>query len=100
MTLPSRGVSCIQEKARGNDMKSCGMKKGGEMMDKMSGKKDPRKTAPSNTKKRSSKLSVKGSPMGKGNVGPAMSAGAIPGFKKGGMIDGCATKGKTKGKIV
>lgn len=100
MTLPSRGVSCIQEKARGNDMKSCGMKKGGEMMDKMSGKKDPRKTAPSNTKKRSSKLSVKGSPMDKGNVGPAMTAGAIPGFKKGGMIDGCATKGKTRGKIV
>ena len=74
----------------------CGMKKGGEMM----GKKDPRKTAPSNSKKKSSKMSLKGSPMDKGNVGMAMSAGAIPGFKKGGMIDGCATKGKTRGKIV
>jgi hypothetical protein len=100
MTRPSRGVSDIQEKARGNDMKSCGMKKGGEMMDKMSGKKDPRKTAPSNTKKRSSKLSVKGSPMDKGSLGPAMSMGAVPGYKKGGMIDGCAKKGHTKGKMV
>ena len=77
-------------------MKSCGMKKGGEMM----GKKDPRKNAPSNSKKRSSKMSLKGAPMDRGNVGPAMSAGAIPGFKKGGMIDGCAKKGHTKGKIV
>lgn len=74
----------------------CGMKKGGEMM----GKKDPRKTAPSDSKKRSSKMSLKGSPMDKGNVGMAMSAGAVPGYKKGGMIDGCAKKGHTKGKIV
>lgn len=95
MTRPSRGIAAIQEKARGTDMK-CGMKKGGEMM----GKKDPRKTAPSNSKKKSSKMSLKGSPMDKGNVGMAMSAGAVPGYKKGGMIDGCAKKGHTKGKIV
>ena len=43
---------------------------------------------------------LKGSPMDKSNVGPAMSAGAIPGYKKGGMIDGCAKKGHTKGKMV
>lgn len=77
-------------------MKACGMEKGGKMM----GKKDPRKNAPSNSKKRSSKMSLKGAPMDRGNVGPAMSAGAIPGFKKGGMIDGCAKKGHTKGKIL
>ena len=99
MTRPSRGIAAIQEKARGNDMKSCGMKKGGEM-GKMMGKKDPRKTAPSDSKKKATKMSLKGAPMDKGNLGPAMSAGAIPGFKKGGSIDGCATKGKTKGKMV
>lgn len=96
MTMPSRGVAKIQEKARGNGMKSCGMKKGGEAM---MGKKDARKNAPSNSKKRSSKMSLKGAPMDRGSVGPAMSMGAVPGFKKGGMIDGCAKKGKTKGKI-
>jgi hypothetical protein len=97
MTRPSRGVSGIQEKARGNDMKSCGMKKGGEAM---MGKKDARKNAPSNSKKRSSKMSLKGSPMGKASLGAAESMGPVPGFKKGGMIDGCAKKGKTKGKMV
>ena len=97
MTMPSRGVAKIQEKARGNGMKSCGMKKGGEAM---MGKKDARKNAPSNSKKRSSKMSLKGTPMDKGSVGPATSAGAIPGFKKGGMIDGCAKKGHTKGRMV
>ena len=92
MTRPSRGVSCIQEKARGNDMSSCGMKKGG--------KADPRKNAPSNSKKRSSKMSMKGNPMDKATLGSAMSAGPVPGYKKGGMIDGCAKKGKTKGRFV
>ena len=92
MTMGSRGIAKIQEKARGNNMSSCGMKKGG--------KADPRKTAPSDSKKKSTKMSMKGSPMDKGNVGMAMSAGAVPGFKKGGMIDGCAKKGHTKGKIV
>lgn len=97
MTRPSRGISNIQEKAKGNIMKERDMDfdKGAK-----ASKKDPRKTAPSNTKKRSSKLTVKGSPMDKGSVGPAMSSGVIPGFKKGGKIDGCAAKGKTKGKIV
>lgn len=80
-------------------MKSCGMKKGGEM-GKMMGKKDPRKTAPSDSKKKATKMSLKGSPLDKSNVGPIASAGAIPRFKKGGSIDGCAVKGKTKGKMV
>jgi len=92
MTRCSRGISAIQEKARGNDMSSCGMKKGG--------KADPRKNAPSNVKKRSSKMSMKGSPMDKASLGAIGSAGPMPGYKKGGMIDGCAKKGKTRGKIV
>jgi|LakMenEpi03Aug12_release.lakeMendotaPanAssembly.Ray.scaffolds.fasta_scaffold17371_2 hypothetical protein len=101
MTMPSRGVAKIQTKATGDAMK-CGMKKGGEAMPM--GKKDPRKTAPSNSKKKSSKMSLKGNPMDKASLGRAESASGIPGmmgkgYAKGGMIDGCAKKGKTKGKI-
>ena len=92
MTLPSRGIAKIQEKARGTNMSSCGMKKGG--------KADPRKTAPSDSKKKSTKMSMKGSPMDKASLGAIGSAGPMPGYKKGGMIDGCAKKGHTKGKIV
>jgi hypothetical protein len=52
-------------------------------------------------------MSVK-KPMDRASLGPAMSAGAIPGMKmggsckgyaKGGSIDGVAKKGKTKGKM-
>jgi len=94
--MPSRGVAKIQEKARGTNMK-CGMKKGGEASSM--GKKDPRKTAPSDSKKKSSKMSLKGNPMGKASLGAAESMGPVPGYKKGGMIDGCAKKGRTKGTI-
>jgi hypothetical protein len=80
MTMPSRGISDIQEKARGNKMKKSKM----PMMGK------------------------KGSPMDKMSVG-AMSSksdlgmkkgGSCSGYKKGGSIDGIAKKGKTKGKLV
>jgi len=80
MTLPSRGVSDIQLKGTGDDMKSCGMKKGG--------KADVRKSMLKNTE--SSKM----------NVGVAQSKTAMPGYKKGGRIDGCAVKGHTKGRMV
>ncbi len=80
MTLPSRGVSGIQLKGTGDDMKSCGMKKGG--------KADARKGMLNNTE--SSKM----------NVGVAQSKAAMPGYKKGGKIDGCAVKGHTKGRMV
>lgn len=47
---------------------------------------------------------VRGVPAGRGNTGVTGldRAAAMSGrtFKKGGKIDGCATKGKTKGKIV
>ena len=89
MTLPSRGVSCIQEKARGNDMKSCGMKKGGKMGGKM---------GPKNMSAKSTKISMR-KPMDEMSLGSATSRGPVPGLAKGGSIDGIAKKGKTRGKI-
>jgi len=77
MTMPSRGVSLIQRKATGADMK-CGMKKGG--------KTDARKGMLKNKDKMS--------------VGMAKSAGPMPGYYKGGKVDGCIKKGHTKGKVV
>lgn len=60
-----------------------------------------------NMMKDSSKSKVKMSK--KASLGPAMSAGPVPGMKcggmakgyaKGGKIDGCAKKGHTKGKMI
>lgn len=62
-----------------------------------------------NVSMKKTKMSVK-KPMDRASLGPAMSAGAIPGmgmksggackgYAKGGAIDGVAKKGKTKGKI-
>lgn len=86
MTIGSRGISSIQEKATGKTMK-----------------KDPRKKMLKGKDKGGLKLS-------KTSLGPAESAGGIPGmmacggkvkgYAKGGRIDGCATKGHTKGKMV
>ncbi len=81
MTMPSRGISSIQRKATGDDMK-CGMKKGG----------DARKGMLKNKDKMSTKLN-------KMSLGPASSAGAMPGYYKGGKVDGCIKKGHTKGKM-
>jgi len=76
MTMPSRGVSSIQRKATGADMK-CGMKKGG--------KADARKGMLKNKDKMS--------------VGMAKSAAPMPGYYKGGKVDGCIKKGRTKGAM-
>jgi hypothetical protein len=90
MTRPSRGISDIQEKARGTDVKKNMLK------NKESVKVKTKKTAP----------------MDKVSLGPAMSAGPIPGmgmscggmakktYYKGGKVDGCISKGHTKGKMV
>ncbi len=60
-----------------------------------------------NVSMKKTKMSVK-KPMDRASLGPAKSAGAIPGMKmggsckgyaKGGSIDGVAKKGKTKGKM-
>jgi hypothetical protein len=108
MTRPSRGVSDIQEKARGNDMK--GMKK------------DIRKAMGPKPEKSAVKIKAKapsiagegpmgmpaGRPgsfggMGSLGAGPApmgmKCGGSVKGYAKGGSIDGIASKGKTKGKI-
>jgi hypothetical protein len=82
MTMPSRGISSIQRKATGDDMK-CGMKKGG----------DARKGMLKNKSKAKTKMDLM-------NVGAAESAGKIPGYYKGGKVDGCIKKGHTKGKVV
>lgn len=84
MTMPSRGISSIQRKATGDDMK-CGMK--------MGGKADSRKGMLKNKAKAGMKIS-------KASLGPATSAGDVPGFYKGGKVDGCIKKGRTKGKMV
>jgi len=82
MTMPSRGISSIQRKATGDDMK-CGMKKG----------KEVRKGMLKNSSKAKTKMDLM-------NVGAAESAGKIPGYYKGGKVDGCIKKGHTKGKMV
>lgn len=64
----------------------CGMKKGG----------DARKSMLKNKSKVGTKLSK----MNKANVGMAESAGGIPGYYKGGKVDGCIKKGRTKGRLV
>lgn len=96
MTMPSRGISDIQEKARGNKMK-----------------KDARKAAaPKNVDIKATKVSAR-KPIDSMSVGAASSlpmTGAGLGMKKGGKcgmkkyakggsIDGIASKGKTRGKI-
>ena len=86
MTMPSRGISNIQEKARGNKMKAknVSMKK-----TKVAVKK------PIDSKSVGAANSL---PMG----GPAgmKKGGSCKGYFKGGSVDGCVTKGRTKGKVV
>jgi hypothetical protein len=79
MTMPSRGISPIQEKARGNDMKA------------------------KNVSMKKTKVSVK-KPMGDMGMGSEMpmgmkKGGSCKGYYKGGSVDGIVKKGRTKGKI-
>jgi len=112
MTMSSRGISDIQEKARGSKMAKTSM---------MGGKGDARKAMAPKPKKSSLKISAK-RPLDSMSVGAAMapqppSSGlrsAMPGMKKGGMckgyakggavhksgIDGIAKKGRTSCKKV
>ena len=62
----------------------CGMKKGGDVDG------DARKGMLKNKDKMSTKLN-------KMSLGPASSAGPMPGYYKGGKVDGCIKKGHTKG---
>ena len=108
MTMSSRGISDIQEKARGSKMKKKASF-GGES-------KDMRKAAaPKQSKKSSLRISAR-SPVDDMSVGSARApmppeaglrpalpgmkcGGKVKGYAKGGSIDGVATKGKTRGKI-
>jgi hypothetical protein len=99
MTRPSRGVSDIQEKARGNKMR--------KLKNKESVKVSVKKKAPSVAGAGPMGMPA-GRPgsfggMGSLGAGPApmgmKKGGACKGYAKGGSIDGIASKGKTKGKI-
>ena len=99
MTRPSRGISDIQEKARGNKMR--------KLKNKESVKVSVKKKAPSVAGAGPMGMPA-GRPgsfggMGSLGAGPApmgmKKGGACKGYAKGGSIDGIASKGKTKGKI-
>lgn len=99
MTRPSRGVSDIQEKARGNKMR--------KLKNKESVKVSVKKKAPSVAGAGPMGMPA-GRPgsfggMGSLGAGPApmgmKCGGSVKGYAKGGSIDGIASKGKTKGKI-
>lgn len=105
MTMPSRGISSIQKKARGKDMK-----------------KDMRKSMAPKPAKSSMKIKAK-MPMDSMSVGSAMApmdkaaglrmgmkkggacapkmakGGACKGYYKGGSVDGIIKKARTRGKI-
>jgi len=95
MTMASRGVHSIQEKARGDDMKA---------------KNVSMKKTKVSVKKPLDSMSVGGRdslPMGMaagmkkgGSCGPKMAkGGACKGYFKGGSVDGVIKKGHTKGKM-
>jgi len=99
MTRPSRGVSDIQEKARGNKMR--------KLKNKESVKVSVKKKAPSVAGAGPMGMPA-GRPgsfggMGSLGAGPAPAGmkcgGSVKGYAKGGSIDGIASKGKTKGRI-
>ncbi len=83
--MPSRGISSIQKKARGNDMKA------------------------KNVSVKKTKVAVK-KPIDSMSVGAASSlpmgpaagmkcGGKVKGYFKGGSVDGAVKKGRTRGKI-
>ena len=108
MTRPSRGISDIQEKARGNKMR--------KLQNKESVKVSVKKKAPPvagagpmgmpagrpGAMGGMGSMGVGPAPMGAGPAPPPAGmkkGGACKGYAKGGSIDGIASKGKTKGKI-
>jgi hypothetical protein len=90
MTMPSRGISPIQEKARGSKMKKDQVKK----MDIKKSKISVKKPFDSMSVGAASSL-----PMGSA-TGMKAGGSACKGMYKGGKVDGCISKGRTKGKIV
>ena len=109
MTMPSRGISPIQEQARGDDMAK------GDMRKAMAPK--PSKSSLKIKAKRpaldSMSVGAAGAPMppaaGLRAAAPGMKCGgstkkmacggSMKGYFKGGSVDGAIKKGHTKGKI-
>lgn len=89
MTMPSRGISPIQEKARGNTMKKDQVKK----MDIKKSKISLKKPFDSASVGAASSL-----PMGPA-AGMKKGGKACKGYFKGGSVDGIIKKGHTKGKM-
>ena len=90
MTMPSRGISSIQEKARGSKMKKDQVKK----MDIKKSKVSVKKPFDSMSVGAASSLPMAGA------AGMKSGGSACKGMYKGGKVDGCVSKGRTKGKIV
>ena len=94
MTRPSRGISPIQEKARGNDMK-----KSADMRKSMAPK--PAK-ASMEIKAKTPLDSMSAGAANSLPMGPAAGmkcGGKVKGYFKGGSVDGIVKKGKSRGKI-
>lgn len=92
MTMPSRGISSIQEKARGSKMKKDQVKK----MDIKKSKVSVKKPFDSMSVGAASSLPMAGA----AGMGMKSGGSACKGMYKGGSVDGCVSKGRTKGKIV
>ena len=101
MTRPSRGISDIQEKARGNKMTKlkAGMaplKKKDVLKAKVIKRNAPTPDMAQLGAMRSAGLkAVPGSPMGMKKGGAT-----CRGMYKGGSVDGAVKKGRTRGKII
>ena len=101
MTMPSRGISDIQRKARGNKM----IKAKNKDITKVSVKKKGFGAPMAGPKAPMSVGAANSLPMGP-EAGMGMKKGgaakksACKGYYKGGSVDGCVSKGRTKGKFV
>lgn len=99
MTRASRGISDIQEHARGNKMKK-NMIKNKESAKVAIKKKRPMAPGMGDMSVGSARSGNLKNIPGMGGMKAGMkSGGSCKGYAKGGSIDGVAHKGKTKGKI-
>jgi hypothetical protein len=100
MTLPSRGISDIQEKARGNKMTKlkAGMaplKKKDTLKAKVTKRAPTPDMAQIGAMRSAGLKAVPGSPTSAMKKG-----GSCRGMYKGGSVDGIVKKGRTHGKII
>ena len=91
MTMPSRGIPDIQEKARGDDMKA----KNVSMKKTKVAVKKPMDSMSAGAANSLPMGPAAGMGMKKGGA----CGGKMKGYAKGGAVDGIAKKGRTKGKV-